>query len=127
MSDYQEKLNKLKNIYSSKGNQNVINETEKALRRAIFNQALLENEVVQKIIKHSTEDIEAIDIILANDKELNEPGNELERKILFEKREWIQFHIIDRFGCKDDKAIQESIQKRIDAVVKRSKQYEKLT
>lgn len=126
MSIYTDKLQKLKNIYTSKANQNLINETEKALRRVIFNQKLLENEVIQKIIDHSIEDIDSINIILANDETLNEPGNELERKLLFEKRNWIQYHIIDRFGCKDDKAIQESIEKRIDAIDKRAKQYEKL-
>ena len=126
MSDYQDKIVRLRQIYTKPKDQKKLQRTEKALRKAIVNQELASHVIIKKIIDDARKDIENIDTLLAYDEKLNEKDSEYDRRLLFEKRDWIRNDIINRFSMKEEKSIQEGIQKSIDAVEARSKKYENL-
>ncbi len=123
MVEYQEKLDNLKKIYTKPKDQVKLIATEKNLRKAIINSELFDHDIINTIVKNAKEDIKAIDLLLANDRTLSEPGNEYERLLLFDKKRWIIDHIINRFSKEENNKIVETIQKSINVIEKRAKQY----
>jgi len=126
MSEYYQKIDRLREKYTKPKDIKKLERTEKALRKAIFNQGLADHDVIKEIIKTAQRDIEYINLLLANDQKLNKKEMEFERKILFAKRDWIKHDILNRFGFFNDKSVQETIEKSIDEIEKRTEKYEKL-
>lgn len=126
MSDYKEKLQNIKQIYTLAKDRRSISNTEKALNQAIFKSELLDHDLIKKIVRSAEEDIIAIDLLLANDTTLNEKDKELDRKLLFAEKGWIIEHIIRRFSQVENNKIIDTIERSIDAIEKRSKQYQVL-
>ncbi len=126
MSNYSAKIKELREIYTKPKDQAKLQATEKALRKAIFNQELTRHDIIRQIIKSAIEDIENINFILAHDEKLNQKDAEYDRRLLFERRDWIQLEIIDRFSAKQERDEQRKIESSIDKIKKRTDKYKNL-
>lgn len=121
MENIDNKIEKLKEYFINPSDQSTIDDMERSIRKNIENEALLEHEIIKSIVESAEKDIEIIDGILANDKSLNDKEAWITRRMLFEKREWIKFYILDRFGSKAVKEKKAIIERKIEEYYNRIK------
>jgi len=110
----EEKINRLKSIYTLDEDQRILDATEKSLRKMIVQAKLAERDDIKMLVNDTVKRISEIESILCNDEKLTE----IERASLFKEKKTIKYYIIDRLGCqkllKDIEMAEKAIDMRLE-------------
>ena len=113
MSQIEEKVGKLRDVYLGEDNEKMISDMEKALRTKIAAAKLQERAEVKAIIGDGIKRMKDINFLLAYDRTLTD----VQREGLFKERIVHQFWL-DRFGAKNVEQFIKSLDEYVDEKMK---------
>lgn len=109
MTEFQEKLTKLRGYYADEESLNTLATKEKELRTLIVSQNLRDNDVIKQIIEATRKIIASIDMLLQEDGDMEEKT----RVRLFTEKKVHKFHLERLGGTETDRKI-EAIDRFLD-------------
>ena len=109
-------ISKLREYYiDDEPSQRLLDEKEEELRNALAAKQVQDMPAIQALIKSAQENVEAINVILQNDKELKSD----ERRALMGERDAHEFYI-DRLNAEESdkkvKALEEYLEKKVEKI-----------
>lgn len=107
--DIEQKIAKLREVYTGEINRKDIDDIEKSLRERIKRSQIAEIDVIQDILKDAQQKVDQINYLLAYDESIDDS----KRKALFRERDVWQFNL-DRYGMGDSVGAIKDIENLID-------------
>lgn len=111
INEFQEKISKLRQIYTQPHDQRSITEMERKIRATLQKKELLKVDGIKQIIKAAEEEVSNINFLLAYDEKANAATEDAAayRKSLFRERA-VHLFWLNRFGVKSEEVLKRAIE-----------------